>query len=106
MTVEQNAARVSRRLSSGQYNEIITDKNNCQTRDSSVLSEPEKINLAFDVTNAYCTDKPDGEIILTPTGGVPGTDYIYLWFDNSTGRNISNIPAGNYHVTVTDANAC
>ena len=43
---------------------------------------------------------------MSVTGGVPGTDYTYLWSDNSTGSIISNIPAGSYQVTISDANAC
>ena len=40
------------------------------------------------------------------TGGVPGTDYLYKWSDNSTGKNLTNIPKGFYKVIVTDLNGC
>jgi gliding motility-associated-like protein len=95
-------------LSAGTYRIIMTDANNCQADSSIILAEPDIIKAVFEVNKASCPDQPDGEIILTATGGVPGTDYIYLWSDddNSTGRNISNIPAGLYNVTITDANNC
>jgi gliding motility-associated-like protein len=35
-----------------------------------------------------------------------GTDYSYKWSDNSTGKDISNIPRGLYKVLVTDLNGC
>ena len=40
------------------------------------------------------------------TGGVPGTGYTYLWSDNSSGSSLTNIPAGDYSVTVSDLNGC
>jgi gliding motility-associated-like protein len=58
------------------------------------------------ITEPFCPDKSDGEIILTVNGGVPGTDYKYNWSDNSTGNNITNISEGFYRVTVTDLNRC
>jgi gliding motility-associated-like protein len=93
-------------LAAGAYRIILTDANNCPADSTVTLTEPELINLAFQVTSPFCPDKPDGEIILTVTGGVVGADYSYLWSDNSTQRNISNISAGTYVVTVTDANVC
>ncbi|MBE0668836.1 MAG: hypothetical protein IH593_14340, partial [Bacteroidales bacterium] len=57
-----------RNLSDGTYNVIITDANNCHADSSVTLTQPERITLAFDVTNAYCPDKPDGEIRLDVTG--------------------------------------
>jgi gliding motility-associated-like protein len=93
-------------LSAGVYGIIIIDDNNCQAADTITLTEPDHILLSFDVTKPYCPDKPDGEIRLAVSGGVPGSDYSYLWSDNSTTRSISNIPADLYDVTVTDANFC
>ena len=70
------------------------------------LTEPELIKLTFEAINAFCPDKPDGEIKLGVSGGIQGTDYSYLWSDKSTKRNISDLLAGKYFVTVTDANTC
>jgi gliding motility-associated-like protein len=54
----------------------------------------------------------------SPTGGITNVTYtvngtgIYVWTDNSTGvvvgnaPTLSNVPAGNYCVQVTDANSC
>ena len=64
------------------------------------------MKLVFDITQPFCPDKPDGEIRTNVTGGVRGTDYFYLWSDNSANRNLSNIPKGIYKVTVTDLNGC
>ncbi|MBK7709995.1 MAG: gliding motility-associated C-terminal domain-containing protein [Bacteroidales bacterium] len=93
-------------LPAGTYDIIITDANNCRMSESVNLTEPEPILIDYEVTRPFCPDMPDGGISLTVTGGVPGTEYIYLWSDNSTGMNITNITSGTYTVTVTDANLC
>jgi gliding motility-associated-like protein len=49
---------------------------------------------------------PDGTITLNPSGGVVVTDYLFTWYDNSTSGTLSDISAGRYEVTVTDANGC
>ncbi|HPF01643.1 MAG TPA: gliding motility-associated C-terminal domain-containing protein, partial [Bacteroidales bacterium] len=93
-------------IPAGTYSVIITDSNFCVARDSITLTEPDSIILAFSVKQPWCPDKPDGEIRLDPSGGVVGTDYTYLWSDNSTSRNLTNVAAGWYSVTVTDINGC
>jgi gliding motility-associated-like protein len=93
-------------LPAGDYHVIIIDANNCQASSSVTLTEPDSIKLNFDITQPLCPDMPDGEIRLTVTGGVIGTDYYYHWSDNSSGRNISNILKGLYKVTVEDLNGC
>jgi gliding motility-associated-like protein len=93
-------------LPAGDYSVIITDSNNCPADSSVILTEPDSLKLVFDVTQPWCPDKPDGEIRLTASGGVVGTDYTYKWSDNSTNRDITNILSGLFRVTVTDLNGC
>ena len=92
-------------LKAGVYKIIINDSNNCQADSVITLTEPEPLELSFNVTQPFCADMPDGEIILTVTGGI-GPAYTYLWSDNSTSQNISTAVSGNYSVTVTDMNGC
>ena len=93
-------------LSAGAYKVIITDANNCHADSTVTITEPDALKLAFDITEPFCPDKADGEIKLTVTGGVPGSDYTYRWSDNSTGRNLSNALPGFYKVAVFDLNGC
>ncbi|MBL0052100.1 MAG: hypothetical protein IPP29_11620 [Bacteroidetes bacterium] len=46
----------------------------------------------------------DGSIDVTATGGT--TPYTYLWNDGDTNEDRTNLTAGTYTVTVTDANGC
>jgi gliding motility-associated-like protein len=92
-------------LEAGAYNIIITDSNNCQADSVITLTEPDPIKLTFAVTQPFCTDMPDGSILLTVSGGA-GSDYTYLWSDNSTTQNITTAVSGYYSVKVTDENGC
>jgi gliding motility-associated-like protein len=92
-------------LSAGDYKIVIKDSNGCLAESNVTLTAPEKISIAFDISESFCPEKPDGEIRVIASGGVSG-DYTYLWSDNSTQKDILNIPAGLYSVTVTDMNGC
>jgi hypothetical protein len=58
------------------------------------------ITVAMTGTNASC----NGTATATPSGGT--APYTYLWSNGSTAQTITNVPAGTYTVTVTDANNC
>ncbi len=45
-----------------------------------------------------------GSIITSVSNGI--APYSYLWNNNETTSNISNLPVGNYRVTITDVNNC
>lgn len=93
-------------LTAGEYGIIITDMNNCHADSVITLTEPDSVKIKFDVSRPSCPDMPDGEIRTIVTGGVMGAGYSYIWSDNSTGENISNIAKGSYKVFVTDLNGC
>ena len=102
-----NTSKTRLNIPAGDYSIIITDANGCPADSSVTLTEPDPLELVFDVTQPWCPDKPDGSIRLTASGGVVGTDYTYRWSnDNSTGREIDNILSGEFKVTVTDLNGC
>lgn len=53
----------------------------------------------------YCTNSDEGGIFLTLYGGTP--KYQYDWSHDTTSTSIAtDLPVGNYTVTVTDANGC
>jgi len=93
-------------LPAGEYGLIITDENSCLSDTIIILTQPDTLKISSESTQPWCPDTPDGEIRLTVTGGVVGTDYEYSWSDNSTTRDITDIYSGLYIVTVSDLNGC
>ena len=91
-------------LAAGNYTVTVVDANNCNTTASATIIQPTAITLNQTVTNATCFGTETGGIQLTATGGTGA--YQYEWSNGSTTQNISNLRAGNYMVTVKDANAC
>jgi gliding motility-associated-like protein len=93
-------------LSAGTYKIILSDSNSCLADSTVTLTEPEKIRITFEVIPSLCPEKPDGAVMPTVTGGVPGPDYNYLWSDNSTKRDLIGVREGIYTLIVTDNNGC
>ena len=57
------------------------------------------IGLTSSIKNVTCPAGTDGGVTLTLSGGI-GT-YTYQWSNNATTKDISNIAAGKYKVTIT-----
>jgi hypothetical protein len=91
-------------LAGGTYTLTITDDNNCSFTVSVVVSEPAVLTATAAATNLACNGNNSGSIDLTVAGGSPF--YAYLWSNDSTTQDLSNLPVGNFSVTVTDANSC
>jgi gliding motility-associated-like protein len=99
-TINQNINAVS----GGKYYVIVKDKNNCELRDSVVIVEPQPIVITPTVTNVSCNNANDGSITVAVTGGTP--NYSFAWSNGGTGATITGLAAGQYALTVTDANFC
>jgi gliding motility-associated-like protein len=94
-------------LPAGRYSVVAIDGNNCRAAADTTLTEPPPLKLSVEnLKQPFCPDKPDGEISIIAEGGVKGTDYTYLWSDNSTASILTGVAAGEYTVVVTDMNGC
>ncbi|MBW8049725.1 MAG: PKD domain-containing protein [Cytophagales bacterium] len=91
-------------LSASTYSVSITDSNNCIISDTASIFEPSAIILSAIIINAGCYGSSDGAIDLTVSGGTPL--YSFSWSNGDTTKDITNILAGTYIVTVTDSNDC
>ena len=97
----------SKDLPAGNYIVSIKDLNNCRASDKFTLTEPDSLKVTFDnIKLPYCPDKPDGSVQAKAQGGEIIVDYTYKWSDNSTVGTLTDVAAGKYTVTVTDANDC
>jgi hypothetical protein len=92
-------------LSAGTYTCTITDANGCTSAINVVINNPAAITANPSSQNASCFGSTDGWIAVNPVGG--SGPYTYLWVPNlNTNDTITNISAGCYTVTITDANGC
>lgn len=91
-------------LGAGTYTVTVTDANGCTRSASASINEPSAITYTTNTTPAAC-GVADGSATVTPSGGIG--PYSYSWAPTGgNGATASNIPAGAYNVTITDANGC
>lgn len=91
-------------LCEGTYFVQATDGNNCVRIESFTITQPELLNIQFDVSNVKCNGANDGRIIANVSGGV--APYTFLWSNGFVNDTISELIAGKYTLTITDFNNC
>jgi len=92
-------------LAPGTYTVTVTDANNCVVMQSVTVNSVDcAISSTSQVTDVTCPGGSNGAASVTVTGGFE--PLTYAWSNGETGSGISNITAGNYSVTVTDAAGC
>ena len=99
----------------GTYRITVQDKNNCAKIDSFVLTPTREISIAFSSANPKCYNDRNGSIVISPLSqpGPGSPPYNYRW-SPSTGlvspqgltATVTNLPAGQYSITVTDQVGC
>jgi hypothetical protein len=92
-------------LDTGSYTVLVTDSNSCSALAQASISQPSQITTSVSsVVNATCFGAANGSINITTNGGTPG--YSFLWSNNTTQQNLTQVKAGSYTVIVTDLNNC
>ncbi len=90
-------------VAAGTYTLTITDATSRQLVLNAAVSGPEALQLQATTAAASCGTST-GNIDLVVAGGT--APYAYQWSNGATSQDISNLSAGTYTVTVTDANQC
>ncbi len=92
-------------LTAGIYGLTVTDISGCTVSSQTIsVQELPELTIDFDVTNIVCSDENIGAITATVDGGT--APYTYAWDNGATTNTISDLAAGTYTLTVTDANNC
>jgi gliding motility-associated-like protein len=94
-------------LSVGTYTlDTIWDANGCRNWSpfSFTLITGDSMSVQLDTFETSCSAGADGQIISTVTGGVH--PYQYLWSNTQQDSIATNLAAGMYSLTVTDALNC
>jgi len=90
-------------LGAGTYTATITDANGCIGTETVTVTVNNTLVLAVSSTDAGCTVS-NGTATANPGSGP--TPYTYLWDNGQVTQTATGLAAGNYSVTVTDANGC
>ncbi|MDO8365325.1 MAG: hypothetical protein Q7T20_00920, partial [Saprospiraceae bacterium] len=93
-------------LSAGTYTVTVSDANNCTLSFMSTLANLSGPSLAAGSVASPSCGNPNGLLsVLVNSGSAP---YTYAWSHNTVlnSPSASNLPAGTYTVTVTDARNC
>ena len=69
-----------------------------------MITEPTKVVASIVGTNLTCNGDNSGKATLTASGGTGALSY--LWSNGATTKDLVNIAANTYSVTVKDANGC
>ncbi|MBP6181431.1 MBG domain-containing protein [Flavobacterium sp.] len=93
-------------LAAGSYTVTVIDANGCTATRNYTITQPSAISTATgSQTNVSCNGGTNGSASVSPSGGTPG--YTYSWSPSGgTAATATGLAAGNYTVTVTDANGC
>ena len=97
-------------VAAGTYSVQVTDANNCVVSNTFTISQPTIVGGNFSNISNYngfnikCFNDNNGSVTVNGTGGVG--PYTYLWSTGTTLPNATSLSAGNYSVTITDANSC
>jgi len=91
-------------LAAGSYTVTVTDLNGCTASETINVAGGGNILIGATVVEPDCFGDCNGNITLSPSGGVP--PYSYLWDDNSSNFFRTLLCAGSYTVTVTDNSSC
>ena len=94
-------------LPAGFYTLTLTDANGCTLRAQNLeITEPDLLLIGIDtLLPAGCTAGANfGLIVLAPQGGTQ--PYSFVWANGNTTNRLDNLTAGNYALTLSDANNC
>lgn len=102
-----NGPHIATGLTAGVYDVSVTDANGCTASGQVTVAEPTAIAAIQSQTDNLCNGDANGSATVSGiSGGVPG--YTVEWDDvnNQTGNTATDLPAGLYTATITDANGC
>lgn len=91
-------------LFAGNYSVTVTSDEGCKANKSFVVNQPDPLVLESTIKNPSCFGSTNGLLDVQAEGGT--ASYTYVWNSGLTNHLQTDIGAGNYAVTVTDANGC
>ena len=96
---------LAQNLCAGIHTVTITDVNSCQKDTSFTIVEPIAITYTFELVHNRCFGYSNGQVTIHASGGTPPYSFDFGAGFTTDSVN-SNLAAGTYNVTITDANSC
>jgi gliding motility-associated-like protein len=93
-------------LCADNYSVIVTDDNLCNGQALVLLVEPALLIANTTFTNPLCNAACNGIVSADPIGGTAPFSYSWQLPTINTNTIVSNLCAGDYTLTLTDANLC
>ena len=103
-TTPQQTSTTAVNLAAGTYIVTVTDANLCTVTATAILSNPTNLNAYIVAPQIKCFGACDGTAYVNVTGGT--SPYTYLWNNLQNTQTATNLCAGTYSVTVSDAHGC
>ncbi|MBN2682878.1 MAG: gliding motility-associated C-terminal domain-containing protein [Bacteroidales bacterium] len=92
-------------LAAGSYTVTIVDNNGCSVTNTITVNQPTAVTVSVtSTTDVSCFGYCDGTATASPSGGTAG--YSFLWSSTNPTAIATDLCAGNYTVTTSDANGC
>ncbi len=92
-------------VAAGDYQVTITDARGCSAASSVTVNEaPPQLISGMVLVPVTCFGGANGQAIATATGGT--YPYVYSWENGASIDTLQGLSAGNYLLTVTDAQGC
>lgn len=89
----------------GTYTVTVTNGYSCSaTNTTNVIIHPGLTASPLQVVQIDCHGNQNGLAEMQASGGTP--PFTYLWSNSATTNPITNLAAGTYTCTITDANSC
>ncbi len=100
------SAATATNLAAGTYTVTVKDANNCTTTQTVNITQSGALTTSVSAqTNVLCKGAATGAATIAVSGG--STPYTYSWAPaGGTAASATGLLAGNYTVTVKDANNC
>lgn len=98
--------KIAFNLSADTYFLTVSDSRGCEKIVQQVIDVPNPLIVSTTAISSLCFGDSNGSAEATVVGGT--APYTYAWNDpnNQTSKILTNIPPGDYEVTVKDAMGC